>query len=287
MLNSIFINLAYRFQVFLWDRIERVSHGRDRLCELLMKRAEALGMIAYKRPPTYAGQENIPDWKFYRPSEYGDWLFSPWEGWGDFSDYLAAATPHSAIAVERLYVLFTLARQTLRVEGDYVECGVWRGGSAILLAQLLHRHADDGTQARQLYLFDTFEGMPAADARRDTYYKGGEFADTNLEAVEERIPFKDFVVFKKGLIPDTFMGLETLRVAFAHVDVDIYRSVKACCEFLYPRLAQGGVMVFDDYGWSTCPGAKAAVDEFFAPRSVKPLVLQNGQAIIFKSIPEG
>ena len=73
------------------------------------------------------------------------------------------------------------------------------------------------------------------------------------------------------------------RVAFAHVDVDVYQSVWDCCEFIYPRLTTGGVMVFDDYGFPTCPGARKAVDEFFANKPETPIILQTGQAIAIRS----
>lgn len=69
----------------------------------------------------------------------------------------------------------------------------------------------------------------------------------------------------------------------AHVDVDIYHAITACCQFIFPRLAAGGFMVFDDYGFPSCPGARLAVDQFFADKKVYPLVLSTGQAIVFKS----
>lgn len=135
---------------------------------------------------------------------------------------------------------------------------------------------------RRFRLFDTFEGMPETDAARDLH-KAGDFCDTSLEAVQSRLR-GDFVHFHKGLIPATFSGLESARVAFAHVDVDIYSAILACCEFIFPRLCVGGFMIFDDYGFPSCPGARSAVDEFFLRRTAIPLVLPTGQALVFKSI---
>ena len=68
--------------------------------------------------------------------------------------------------------------------------------------------------------------------------------------------------------------------------VDIRQSVLDCCEFVYPRMVPGGVLVFDDYGFLTCPGARAAVDEFFSDKPEHALVLHTGQAIVFK-LPSG
>jgi O-methyltransferase len=66
------------------------------------------------------------------------------------------------------------------------------------------------------------------------------------------------------------------------VDVDIYRSVLDCCRFFYPRLVTGGAIVFDDYGRNSCPGAKAAVDEFFADTPEQPVYVATGQAFVVK-----
>ena len=83
-------------------------------------------------------------------------------------------------------------------------------------------------------------------------------------------------------MPATFVGLDQVRLCFAHLDVDLYRSVTDCLTFIWPRLAVGGVIVIDDYGFESCPGAKSAVDEFFAGTGIVPLCLGTGQAIVFK-----
>lgn len=136
--------------------------------------------------------------------------------------------------------------------------------------------------SKKLRLFDKFEGMPETDATRDMHNQG-DFSDTSLDVVRSRVP-DEFVHFHKGLIPETFAGLESSRIAFAHVDLDIYSPILASCRFIFPRLCLGGFMVFDDYGQPWCPGARAAVDEFFLNHAITPLVLPTGQAVVFKSI---
>src|SRR5262245_44216550 len=227
--------------------------------EALIASAPQREVIAYPYPPRYPGQETIPDRDFYRPSEHGDWLFSPWQapgevrGYGEFHEYLLSAlNACTAIGPERLYTLFTLARQSLHLPGDFIEAGVWRGGTAVMFAKLIREHSPHN---RRLHLFDTFTGIPPTH-EPDTYYKGGEFADTSLEAVRAKLSHAEFVRFHAGRIPDTFAGCEELRFAFAHIDLDVYQSIHDACEFVYPRLVVGGVMVFDDYAWSTCPGAR-------------------------------
>ena len=267
----------------------RVPKILRRVWSRLKGDARSPEVVSHPYPPRYPGQDAIPDRAFYRPSEHGDWLFSPWlahnelRGFGEFHDYLMTALEAgTAVGPERLYTLFTLARQSLQLPGDLIETGVWKGGTAALFAKLLREHSP---HARHLHLFDTFAGMPATH-EHDAYYKGGEFADTSLDAVRAKLAGAEFVRFHAGLIPDTFAGCEDLRFAFAHIDLDVYQSIRDGCAFVYPRLAVGGVMVFDDYAWSTCPGARRAVDEFFATRVMRPLVLSDGQAVVFKMMAE-
>jgi O-methyltransferase len=198
----------------------------------------------------YIPVKDIPDADLYAP------LFSPWLA-KPFSDM-----NHTVVSPDRCYIVYTLASQTA---GPIVECGVYKGGTAALLASF----------NRELHLYDTFEGMPETDSI--DIHRKGDFDDTSVEAVRKLVPS---AIFHKGWIPETFIDLPE-KIGFAHIDVDIYRSVRDCCEHLYPRMT--GFMVFDDYGFPSCPGARKAVDEFFRDKPEKPLALPTGQAIIIKA----
>ena len=219
------------------------------------------------------GKFAIPDAGFYRP------LFSPWYGYGEFAEYLKLAEPYTLVSPERLYVLCSLAKNAARMQGDFWECGVYKGGTARMLAAFLRRNAGPGVR---LHLFDTFAGMPPTDRGVD-FHREGDFSDASLEAVRCAVGDDERVEFHPGWIPESFRNLPETPIAMAHVDVDIYRSVRDCCEFIYPRLQPGGVMVFDDYGFPTCPGARKAVDEFFAGKPEFPIVLGTGQALVIRS----
>ena len=67
-----------------------------------------------------------------------------------------------------------------------------------------------------------------------------------------------------------------------HVDVDLYRPTLDACEYFYPRLVPGGVLLFDEYGFPAARGERDAVDEYFADKSESPIVLPTGQAIVLK-----
>jgi O-methyltransferase len=208
----------------------------------------------------------IPDGHLYRP------IFSPWAAdHGEFARYFAIGVSRTLVSANRCFVLYTLLRQTLRLSGDVWECGVYRGGTAALLAEMMA----DCAPERKLYLFDTFAGMPPTDANRDLH-RAGEFADTSAEAVRHFVGNPATCNLRQGFIPHTFAGLDEHRIAFAHIDVDIYRSILDSLNFIWPRLTIGGIIVFDDYGFPSCPGARLAVDEFFADKSSLPLCLPTG-----------
>jgi O-methyltransferase len=216
-----------------------------------------------------SGELSIPDAEFYTP------LFSPWNGYGEFREYLNLARPYTLVSPDRLYILLSLAANAVQLRGDFWECGVYKGGTARMLAEFLRRNAHPGTK---LHLFDTFAGMPETNGEVDVHKKG-DFSDTSLAAVKQVVANQERVEFHPGWIPESFHGMPDRPIAMVHVDVDIYRSVWDCCEFIYPRLLVGGVMVFDDYGFPTCPGARKAVDEFFAGKPESPIVLGTGQAL--------
>jgi O-methyltransferase len=124
--------------------------------------------------------------------------------------------------------------------------------------------------------------MPETHAAYDMHKKG-DFSDTSLEGVSGTVGHSNLTVYHNGFIPNTFAGLNHSKIAFAHIDVDIYQSILDCCEFIFPRVTVGGFIIFDDYGFPSCPGARAAVDLYFKGRETVPLVLPTGQAIVFKS----
>lgn len=207
-------------------------------------------------------------------------LFSPWLAQGDdFQRHYEIAAPRTLVSSDRCYVLYTLLMQAIHVEGDIWECGVYKGGTAAMIANILKSHG----AWKKLYLFDTFEGMPDTNDKKDLHRKG-DFADTSLESVQQYIQEPDLCIFRKGFIPDTFSGLESKKIAFAHLDVDIYRSILDCLEFIWPRLSFGAFVIFDDYGFPSCPGARRAVDEFFRAKTCFPLCLPTGQAVVFKGV---
>jgi O-methyltransferase len=219
-------------------------------------------------------QNEIPDASYYGIAGLSVPTFRPWLMPGEFGDAFNSIGASTLVGTERLYTLWCLAKNVASLQGEIWECGVYKGGSAKIISQAV--------PGKRMRLFDTFDGIPNADESVD-HHKTGDFRDTSAESVGELIDGEKVSVHV-GVIPETFKGLEECRLAMAHVDVDTYQSVKDCCEFIWPRVSLGGVMVFDDYGFRSCPGARAAVDEYFKERKAMPLVLNTGHAIVIKSV---
>jgi O-methyltransferase len=178
----------------------------------------------------------------------------------------------------KLFMLYQFARGTISLDGDISELGVYKGGTAKLLARVSNKYT-----TKKVFLFDTFEGLPQPDPTKDIYYQKGDMSDTDINEVKNYMSDCQNIVFYKGLFSDTLCNVSDRIFSMVHIDCDLYSSTFQACEFFYPRLVQGGVMIFDDYGFISCVGAKKAVDEFFSkPGRDFPVCLPSGQCVVIK-----
>lgn len=198
--------------------------------------------------------------------------------WNDdekFRTLVKQVENRTLVSRERCLILYQFAKQTRGMNGDIAEIGVYKGGTAKLISKVA------AETAKTVHLFDTFSGMPPTDQAKD-FHKIGDFSDTSLENVKKYLKDCNNVRFYQGFFPDTADPIVHLRFCFVHVDVDIYKSVMDCCSFFFPRMVNGGIIIFDDYGFLTCPGAKKAVDEFFLDKAEYPCYLPTGQCFVIK-----
>ena len=147
--------------------------------------------------------------------------------------------------------LLALADACRAVPGEFWECGVHRGKTAVRLRDLLH------TDRRTLRLFDTFCGRPPKGPE-DTGASKTLFADTSETTVRACLP-ESFIAWHVGLIPETFVGLEDARIAFAFLDLDLYGPTREALAFVLPRVQPGAAVVVHDYQQPLWPGVTTAV----------------------------
>ncbi len=167
-----------------------------------------------------------------------------------------------------------------RIKGDIVECGVWRGGSTMLIAETL-KSKNDST--RKLYLYDTFAGMSEPtekDVSRtgsaEKKWKSLARADFNewdyasLDEVKNNLMSTQYpaenISYIKGKVEDTIPQTIPESIALLRLDTDWYESTKHELIYLFPRLVKNGVLIIDDYGhWE---GARTAVDEYIREKGI-------------------
>jgi O-methyltransferase len=198
----------------------------------------------------------------------------------EFWDIYDKCTPFTMTSVERMYSLYKSVNYILemKIEGDFVECGVWRGGSSMLIAYMLkNRSISD----RKIYLYDTFEGMSEPTSSdidtRGTHAsvlmdnsiddkESSVWCLATINDVEQNMKATSYVpsniIYVKGKVENTIPTLSPDKViALLRLDTDWYESTKHELIHLYPELTKGGVLIIDDYGhWDGC---RKAVDEYF------------------------
>jgi O-methyltransferase len=150
---------------------------------------------------------------------------------------------------------------------------VFKGGSSYLMSKVLKG---------KLFSFDTFEGLPKEDKRFDNQHFKGEFKEAVYEEVKEFLSVNKNNIVIKGLFPESSQGIVLENLELIHIDVDIYPSVIDSLKFLYKKANKGAVIIFDDYGFSSCKGARIAVDEFFKDKNEYPIYLETGQSMVIK-----
>ena len=196
---------------------------------------------------------------------------------------LEATFPLTLTGPERLAALIGSVKYVVqqKIPGDIVECGVWRGGSMALVARTLLLLGDT---SRTLYLYDTFEGMPApTDRDRDllgraagdlmsaepretghTIWAYATLDDVRANLLATGYP-ADRIVFVPGKVEDTIPATIPAAISLLRLDTDWYASTRHELQHLYPKLSSHGVLIIDDYGhWR---GSRDATDEFLRTRA--------------------
>ena len=180
---------------------------------------------------------------------------------------------------ERRFLYFYNLLDSLKeVDGDIVECGVWKGGSMMLAAKTLMEL--DNTDY-DLYLFDTFEGLPKTNDN-DLFVQKGWLHDTSLESVKNYLSDFKNTHFLKGIFPETAEPISDKKFSFIHLDTNLYQSTLDALEFFWPRMVIGGRIVSHDYNASSMPGVKKAFMEFFRDQPEKIIEIADSQVMVIK-----
>ena len=174
---------------------------------------------------------------------------------------------------EENYTLYSCVKATKNLSGDIAEVGVWKGGTARLICEVKGE--------KNLYLFDTFEGLPETN-ENDLFVQKGWLRNTSLELVKNYLSDFKNIHFLKGVFPGTAGPISDKKFSFIHLDTNLYQSTLDALEFFWPRMIVGGRIVSHDYNTSSMPGVKKAFSEFFMDQPEKIIEIADSQVMAIK-----
>ena len=210
----------------------------------------------------------LPEYRFH-------WPQMCWWQSESFNRYLDLFSEREGNNTDRRFTVGQLLRLIADVPGATAEVGCYEGAMSWLIC-----HANQG--ARVHHIFDSFEGLsePAA-------VDGGHWHTGALACSEERVQL-NLKVFSgnfhtyRGWVPERFADVAGLHFAFVHIDVDLHDPTYESLAFFYPRLNPGGILVCDDYGFTSCPGAQLACDTYLRDKPESMIQLAAGGGFFIK-----
>ncbi len=210
----------------------------------------------------------------------------------EFIDIYHKCKDYTMTSPKRMYALYNAVKYIVQnnIEGDIVECGVWRGGSAMVIAYTLELLGD---RSRDLFLYDTYEGMTPPTSE-DVDYSGNsadvllksankskgtakesiwciaDLDDVKSNLAKTKYP-ENKLHYIQGKVEDTLtQAAKTDKISLLRLDTDWYESTKIEMEKLFPSLVLHGVLIIDDYGhWK---GSQRAVDDYFLQHDLHYLI---------------
>ena len=188
---------------------------------------------------------------------------------------------YSMVTVPLLFYYYDLVVKinNLCVPGDIVECGVWNGGSAVMMAVA----AKNSGKARKVWLFDSFEGDPApaegdSDFAIANFFEGYCKGDVSkVKEIFNKLEVdKDQICIIKGWFEDTFPKTEINSISVLHIDSNWYSPIMICLDKFYDSVSPGGIIILNDYNrWQSC---NDAINDFLAKKGVDLKVVEMSSA---------
>ena len=173
--------------------------------------------------------------------------------------------------------LYRLVERVSRLEGNIAELGSYQGGSAGIIALA-------NKSKKKIRLFDTFSGITGITQGVDKVQEGDFATPGGVEEVKTFLNhYMDSIVIHQGSIPKTLSQIPAEETfSLVNLDLDIYQPTLEGLRFFYDKMTPGGVIVVHDYHSKSCPGVKAAVDEFFFNKKETIIDLWHTQVVVAK-----
>lgn len=184
----------------------------------------------------------------------------------------------------RAYICCWAAEKAKVLNGDFVECGVFKGG----ISRTVINYIDFGKLDKKFYLLDTYEGIPleyvsSAELKLiDPQKRNEQYINTYDEVKATFSPFKN-VHLVKGKIPETLQEVKSDSIAYLSIDLNNYQPEIAAIRYFWDKLAAGAMVILDDYCYSEkYVTQRTEWDKFASEKGFKILCLPTGQGLIIK-----
>lgn len=224
--------------------------------------------------------------KFY----CNDMLISLWRNLSFRHDQKFMSCFYNAVTNEqeqsllwRLHTLAWAAKNALNVEGDFVECGVFKG----FCSSVLFKYLDFQDMPRNAYLYDTFEGLPekTSTAQERSAWDYTQYdSEAIYNGVLEKFSSYKNVKVVRGIVPDSFEVAVPEKIALLHIDMNSEKAEVLALEHLFDKVVPGGMIVFDDFGWTCNENQMKSELAFMNARNHAVMELPTGQGLVIKHI---
>ena len=204
------------------------------------------------------------------------WFELEWVNDWDFDSDVIFEEAHFRNTFRRYFLTQVVAHtETLNLEGVNIEFGVFNGYGSRLILQ---------NSRRDLFLVDTFEGMSSPLPVDGEYWSKGDMARDIAQVQKKLSAWSNRTKYFDGEIPEVLTQLPDVPIVFGHIDVDLYEPTYRSLQWVSKRLVSGGLIICDDYGFETCPGATKACDQFISENpNYSLLPMPVGGALFFRN----
>lgn len=284
---------AERFYLKLFNAAARDSNDSRKVARFIKLLDSEPGLKALGRALAAGKRSDLELLDFARlvsTASYAEDLFATRAAatWLDDPRFVSSYAAGASVSVWghnirwRVQTLLKCAVQASRVEGDFVECGVDCGGTALSVLTYL---TPDAFAGREFHLFDTFEGVQPMQMTTEeisaSKLKQGRYIDAYEQVGRTFDPFP-FVKLVRGMVPDTLSQYTGSKVAYLHIDMNVSLPECEALRYFWPRLSRGAPVIFDDYGFPFHQQQRKDLDRVAASLGVEIMMLPTGQGLMWK-----
>jgi hypothetical protein len=178
----------------------------------------------------------------------------------------------------RVHTILWAASKAMKLEGDFVECGTYKGGFAKAIVEYLNF----GSSSKTFYLLDTFRGLvPELLTAEEKGLVRKNYEDC-FDIVSKTFSEYDNVKLVRGIVPDTLSQVPSDKISFLSIDMNSVKPEIEAIDYFWPKLVPGGLVVYDDYAFKGFELQYKAHNEWAKSKGIEILSLPTGQGLLIK-----